>query len=198
MDNLETQTFAYSAFVRRQTKYSRFSYFDGEEAEVLRRTREAFIAGNTTLGYRNGVLLVSVDPAGFYSSTVQLRPRDKLMGTYEPRRLGEAPRKQVGVVGGVKLPAKAVQIILYHHSVLAEDQDASTDADWEIVSVNATPTEAQEPMTVGTLLANHFHVDGSNDGGTTTHMTDSELVVALRVSYEYWRDKATVAENFTL
>lgn len=184
-------TIAFSDFVRRQTKDSPFSYTELDDATVISRTLANL--GAAKPGYKDGVLLVSVEARGFFSATCVLKEGDKLAGSYCARRPGEQPRKQVGVVGGQKAPAKAVQIVLYSHAVLAEDQDAHTDADWEIVSINATVVPGDEPMTVGTLLANHFHVEGSNDGGTSTGMTDSELVEALRVSYFYGRDKANVA-----
>jgi len=184
-------TFAFSNFVRRQTKDSPFSYTVLPDEEVLRLLAESFAKAKP--GYRDGVCLVPVEPEGFFSGTVLLKEGDKLAGSYVARRPGETPRKQIGVVGGTKLPAKAVEIVLYSHAVLEEDKDANTGADWEIVSINATTCTGKEPMPVGTLLANHFHVHGSNDGGTNTGMTDAELVAALKVSFEYWRDKANVA-----
>jgi hypothetical protein len=191
-----TKTIAMSPFARgRHIKASRFSYFAGSEAEIIRRTLESLGTDKDKQGYKPGVREVSVLPAGFFSGTVLLKGGEKLVGAYKPRREGEAPRKQVGVVGGEKAPAKAVTIILYSHETLAENDEHSCDADFEIVSINATSVEGDEPMTVGTLLANHFHVEGSNDGGTSTGMTDSELVAALQVSFEYWKDKANVAEE---
>lgn len=186
-----------SDFAKRQTRESRFSYFAGSEEDLLARVAAGM--PHAKPGYRPGVVLVPMsDTSLFYSSTVVLKEGDVLSGTYSPRRSGETPRKQVGVVGGTKMPAARVDVVLYHRDVLAEGNentplpDGST-AEWEIVSISACPTLDAEPMTVGTLLANHFHEAGSNDGGTSTGMTDAELVQALRVSVSYWRDKATVA-----
>lgn len=186
---------ALSAFARTRHRPDQpFSHFAISEEELLARVGARLSQAKP--GYREGVVLVPVDPAGFYTSTVALKEGDVLRGSYKPRRAGEAPRKQVGVVGGQKMPAAAVDVVLYRRDVLLEDEDANslTGADWEIVSINARPTLEEEPMTVGTLLANHFHVQGSDDGGTSTGMTADELVEALRVSYAYWRDKARVAE----
>lgn len=133
-----------------------------------------------------GVILVPIDPASFFSGVVQLQDGDVLAGVFKPRRKGEDPRKQIYVVGKSKLPAKSVDIVLYHRDVLAEEEpDKDYPAEWEIVSLNASPTEFETPIHPMTLLANHFGASG----GTSTGLSDSELVEQLRVSFEYWQDK---------
>ena len=179
-----------SEFVTRQTPDSEFSHFDGYwgdlEAMVL------FHWDQRKPGYREGVVLVPVPADHFFTSIVQLKAGDKLVGEYEARQEGEEPRKSMGVVGGKKMPAKSVEIVCYAAHVLDEDNERSTDADWEIISVNASPFEAgvEVPMPVGTLLANHFHLSG----GTKTNMTPEQLVDALRKSLLFWKDKARVAK----
>ena len=37
-------------------------------------------------------------------------------------------------------------IVLYRHDVLVEGNDAETDCDWEIISINARLTEGDEPI----------------------------------------------------
>lgn len=180
-------SFVISDFVRRQTKDSEFSYFDGSDDELLDLVTEAY--GNYKEGYRDGIVLVPVDPANFYSAVVALKPGDKLVGEYKARREGEKCTKTVHVVGGEKMPAKAVDIILYRHDVLAENNEHSSNADWEIISINASATEGEVPLTVGALTRNFF----CEPGGTDTKMTAEEFVEALKVSREYWRDKAMIA-----
>lgn len=190
-------TIILSDFAKRQTPESRFSHFNGTTEELISRVKLSLLYAIP--GYRDGVIRVPInDIEGFFSSTVTLKEGDTFTGVYAPRKPGEMPRKQIGVVGGQKMPAKRVEVILYHRDVLAEGGENTPQADgkfakWEIVSINATPTLDPEPMTVGTLLANHLHEAGSNDGGTSTGMTDEELVKALRVSFLYWRDKAMIA-----
>ncbi len=188
-----------SDFARRQTPESRFSHYTCSESDLVARVEAGF--SQAAQGYRDGVLVVPLtDVSGFYSSTVSLKGGERFTGVYAPRKPGEPPRKQIGVVGGQKIPAARVDVILYASWVLAENNEntpvpSGVRVDYEIVSINAAPTLEPEPMTVGTLLANHFHVDGSNDGGTSTGMTDSQLVEALRVSYNYWKDRAMVADG---
>ena len=208
-----------SDFVRRQTQHSRFSYFEGPDEELLRRIEESFV--NCEPSYRDGVLSIPISNVeGFYSGTCVLKEGDTFKGAYKARQPGEQPRKQIGVVGGQKIPAKRVDIILYSFDTLMEGNENSkvlcptckgkfpavcsamckgtgwvpVYADWEVISINATASDTKEPMSVGTLLTNYFHEEGSNDGGTSTGMSDAELVAALRISFAYWKDKATIAE----
>lgn len=178
-------TFAVNSFARRQTPESGFSHFDGGEIRLLRIIERSFASAKP--GYRDGVVLVPVPVEGFFSGVTALTAGQKMVGTFESRRNGEAPRKQLRAAEGAKLPAKAVDIVLYRNDVLGED--ASTEATWEVVSINARPTVEEEPIHPETLLHNHFN----SEGGTETNMTDAELVAQLRESFLYWKDKAMLA-----
>jgi hypothetical protein len=175
-----------NSFVTRQTKESRFSYFDGSFEEVAERA-ERYL-DQARRGYREGVLEVEVPPMRFYTGVVALKEGDKLAGVYEARRKGEDPRKHVCAVGAAssKIPAMGVTLILYSKDVLAENKENTTECEWELISINARLTVGKEPINPGALMANHFGMSG----GTATKMTDSEFVAALKESCEYWRDKA--------
>jgi len=85
-----------------------------------------------------------------------------------------------------------VEIVLYRSDVLAEGGDNSLESsteNWEIISVNASPTEGEMPIAPMTLMHNHF----GSDGGTATNMTDAEFVQALRDGFKFWADKALCA-----
>ncbi len=179
-----------SNFVRRQTANSQFSHFEGAEADLLARTVADF--DSQTPGYRDGVVLVPLtNLVGFYSGVATLKDGDNLVGSYEPRRKGEEPRQSTSVVGREKLPAAQVEVVLYRADVLAEDPKHVRKGEWEIVSVNASPVVGEMPIAPMTLLHNHF----GSDGGTDTGMSDSELVALLREGFEFWKDKAFVAES---
>ena len=173
-------------FAKRQTKDSRFSHFEGDEDELIRRV--LFHWGEQTPGYRDGVILVPVRPDGFFSGVVQLKDGDDLVGKYEPRQKGEEPRKSVAVPGGEKLPAAVVEVVLYHHKVLEEEDGYEPASMWEVISINARTTEGPEPMPPETLMANHFGASG----GTETKMSPEEFEKALRESYDYWKDKCLI------
>jgi hypothetical protein len=178
-----------NTFVYRQTEDSPFSYYEGEWNELVDLVEHSYLNGDYEQGYRDGVILVNVEPSGFFSGIVTLTEGDELTGSFKPRRRGETPRKQVLAKGGKKIPAQSCQIVLYRGDVLAEggDNDGNGTADqWEIISINASPVEGSAPIDPMTLLHNHF----GSDGGTDTNMSDSELVKQLSISMEWWRDKA--------
>lgn len=182
-------TIAVSEFVRRQTPESEFSHYAGTEKQLLDLLDANW--HKAVQGYRDGVITVSVPPKGFFSSVVQLTPGDRLEGVWEPRQNGEEPRRKMWAIRGQKTPAARVDIICYRHDVLAEGNERSSTADWEVISINACPTNEQMPMTAGTLIANHLLLSG----GTDTRMSDSEFVQALKHSVEYWKDKAMIGPS---
>lgn len=174
-----------NSFVRRQVANSPFSHWVLSDEQLLKLVQANF--DKATKGYRDGVILVPVAPEGFYSSVVQLQAGDRLHGEFKARQKGEEPRKTLHATGD-KIAAKSVSVVLYSKAVLAEGGQNSTDADWEIVSVNASPEEGEAPIQPDTLIANHFELSG----GTATKMSDAEFVAALRTSVLYWKDKALV------
>jgi len=186
-ETMNLGTIGVSDFVKRQTKESSFSYFDGTWEELRILVQRCFC--DRKPGYRDGVLLVPVPVEGdFYSAIKVLKDGDKLVGDYSPRKEGETPRKHL-YADGEKTLAKYVEIILYRYDVLEEDGDRSTNCDWEIISINASPDESKEiPMQPNTMIANHFHLDG----GTQTNMSNDEFVKSLKESIMYWKDKALV------
>jgi hypothetical protein len=182
-------TVAFSDFVRRQTPGSQFSHWDITDKEVFDKIEFSWPLAKQ--GYREGVLLVPVAVNGFFSSTVQLTDGDRLVGDFCPRQEGETPRRHYYAVGD-KLPAKSVTVVLYHYKVLEENDERSNAlADYEIISINASPTDEEQPIPPMTLMANHFEADG----GTATNMSDEEFVAMLRKGFEYWQDKALVAPS---
>lgn len=177
---------AITNFVRRQTAKSQYTHWNLFDDDFLKRVYQGF--DKAVPGYRDGVVLVPVNPGGFYCGIVKLKSGDKLSGSFVARKDGEDPRKSV-YAHGSKVPAVRVDVVLYSHAVLAENNENETDADWEIVSVNGSPIDGPVPMSVGTLIANHFEFSG----GTSTRMSDAEFVSALKKSAEFWKDKALVA-----
>ena len=176
-----------NSFVLRQTPESRFSHFSGALSEVIELVRDNF--DQATRGYRDGVLLVPVPAANFFSGVVTLREGATLVGNYEARREGEKPRKHTTAVGGEKIAARSVEVVLYSSKLLAEGGDnelPSEEGNWEIISINASPTSEATPIDPMTLLYNHFGMSG----GTDTKMTNDELVAALAESVPWWADKA--------
>ena len=148
-----------NSFAKRQTADSRFSHFEGTSEELLERVSRCFTMMRP--GYRKGVVLVPVNPDGFYSGVVVLKEGDKLVGGYEPRSPGEDPRKFV-TTSAEKQPAQVVEIVLYTSEVLAETNDNESPPDpdsWEIISINAAPTPSGNiPIDPNVLMLSLIHI----------------------------------------
>jgi hypothetical protein len=183
-------TVAINSFVRRQTPESSFTHWNISDEELLHRIQACLEEDIYREGYRDGVILVPVEfsDIDFMSGLLELKRGDTFVGVYESRRPGEEPRKSFRVCRGLKHPAKSVEIVLYRHDVLNEGNEAETDADWEVISVNGYPTDEPGPIDPITLMHNHY----GSDGGTPTNMTDEEFAEALAQSFEYYKDKALI------
>jgi hypothetical protein len=152
-------------FVRRQTPSSHFSHYEGSETELISLVTAYF--GEAKDGYKDGVLLVPVPPEGFWSSSARLADLpvgSRLVSRYEARRPGE-DKVLVTVAKGRKVPAKAVFVVLYRRDVLGKE--ATTDAEWEIISVNARMQEAEEPIEPTTMARNFLEKAGGTKGNFT-------------------------------
>jgi hypothetical protein len=169
-----------NAFVGRQTAESKFSHFDGDHQRVANMAADFFHEAKQ--GYRDGVMLVSVPAAGFFSGVVEVWPDTVLRATFSARRDNEEPFLSVEAVGAAKLPAKHVELVLYRRDVLLEDNDASTECEWELISINARPTEEQEPLTPMAMARNFLKLEG----GTEADYSAKEFADAIL----YWSTRA--------
>jgi len=181
-----------NSFVERQSPESRFTHFTGDWGQLKNLVEHYFLnLGSWRPGYRDGVILVDVDPGLFRCGLVTLKPGDQLVGRFEARKEGETPRKSTSVVGASKSQAESAFVVLYSSKVLAEDGEnelPAVDDNYEIISLNSSPTKEPSPIHPSTLCHNHF----GSDGGTATNMSDRAFVKQLKESFEYWNDKAFV------
>lgn len=155
---------AINDFCRRQTEESEFAHFEGEDHALLELINDNFNKGKQ--GYREGVLLVPVPPRGFHTSIIPVTKNnvEAVESRFEERQKGEDPYLKHVFIGRAKSPAKSVEIVLYRHDVLAEDNSNTTDAEWEVVSINANPTEESVPMHPVTMARNFLHKEGGTKG----------------------------------
>jgi len=165
-----------------------YSHFKGTESELIRLVKKNF--GRAQPGYRHGVLLVPVDPAGFYSPVCELSEGDELVGAFTRRREGETPRITIGVKGGKKTPAVACSIVLYSRKALEESGSPATGADYDCIMIQARTSHGEEPMHPDVLMHNHF----GSDGGTDTKMSPEEFETKMREGFQYWKSRAMVGE----
>src|SRR5277367_26595 len=123
-------------FVKRQTKESGYSHFEGSWKELEKIVEYWFITNPyppfTKPGYKDGVVLQEVPSDFFRSAIVDLNEKSKLTANFAPRRIGEDPFIRVSAKAK-KQVAKHASVVLYRHDVLAENNERDTDAEWEIV-----------------------------------------------------------------
>lgn len=159
-----SQKVACGEFVKRQTKESGYSHFEGSWEDLEELTAQLMeIPGLVKPGYRDGVILVTLSPGRFRSAIVKLDEQTKLTASYAPRRLGEDPFLRVSAKAK-KQQALYAQVVLYRHDVLAENNERETWAEWEIVCIKARVTKEEEPMDPYTMARNFLHMKGGTKG----------------------------------
>lgn len=177
---------AINEFVRRQTAESKYSHYDGSFDELVALVEKHF--DQATTGYKDGVVLVPVPPEDFLSGVVKITGSTPLHTTFESRRDGEEPYLQiVALFGGEKMRAKVVEVVVYRHDILEEDGDASSEAEWEVVSINARPTEEEEPPTPMAMARNFLNLNG----GTKAEYTAEEFARSIA----YWSSHAMCGDQ---
>ena len=186
-----------SNFVKRQTRESEFSYFDGSWEELEKLTEKLYMGAlNDRPGYRDGVRLVNVpNKKGFYSAVVPISEDIEITTVFEARREGEKPFKK-SIAYGKKVPANNVAIVLYRKDVLEEDptdRESLTGADWEIVSVNCSPYDYDLPMTPSAMARNQLADTEDGKGGTKANYTGDEFAKAIT----FWNTHTLVRERET-
>ena len=156
---------AVNDFVRRQVKGSGKTYSNSLSFEhIADHARLQFEAGHYRNGYRDGVIIVDVAPllvSEFSCPFVKLNASTRLKAEWVKRREGEEPYIKVWATTGEELPAQRVELILYSHDVLAENDEQTTDAEWELISIHALPKgEERLPMGPVTMMRNQLELPG--------------------------------------
>jgi len=151
----------FNKFARRQTPESGFSHFEGTEQELLDLTMEHFEEAKQ--GYKPGVLLVPVPADRFKTGVVLVDPETVLTASFAARREGEASYLSIQAEGE-KAQAQHVHVILYSREVLNENNEATEDGDWEVISINAWESDGPEPMDPMTMARNFLELPGGTRG----------------------------------
>jgi hypothetical protein len=174
-------------FAKRQVPGSGFSYYDGtfEQLEALVEASfdDAYQrAATSRLQVSDGIFAVDIaNPRSFYSGIVPLvGGAVEVFAAFVPRREGESPELTItaasvashGLVREMRR-AVAVDVIVYSHDKLGAE--ASTDADYEIVSINARLTVGPEPMQPITMARNMLGLAG----GTKATYTAEQFAEAI-------------------
>ncbi|NQU27173.1 MAG: DUF3228 family protein [Candidatus Marinimicrobia bacterium] len=179
-------TVAVNDFVRRQTSGSGKT-FSNELIfeEIAAHAQEQLANGLFRPGYRDGVILVQVVQemvAKFVCPFIKIDENTKFITRYIRRREGEDPYIQIRALNGKPLSAGKVELVLYSHAVLAENNEQTTDADWELISINAIPQGVDQlPMGPATMMRNQMELPG----GTAAYYNSNEWAESVRFWQQY-------------
>ena len=184
-------TIGVNEFAKRHTPESKYSHFDGSWEQLVQVVKQNLNNIKPSEDQKKNVWLVSVPPDGFYTGMRELVSGEEISGItgkFAPRKEGENPYMQLKYPAGEKVPAKAVEVVLFHRDTLGNDR--TTDADWEIISINASPWFSEsgesEPINPEALMRNYF----DEPGGTPMEgVTPEQFVEMLKKSRDYWRNK---------
>ena len=177
---------AVNDFVRRQVQgsgktYSKTLSFDS----IARHAETQMKKGCFTKGYRDGVRIVHADQSivdEFVCPFVKVDKHTRLISRLVSRCPEENPYIQTRAVTGTPLNARAVDLIVYRHDVLAENQEYSTNADWELISIHAIPKGLEAlPMGPVTMMRNQLKLPG----GTEAIYSIEEWAESVRFWQEY-------------
>ena len=191
MEKLHTSV-GVNEFVLRQVKDSGKTYTDGLSFNQIAQCAQKKLAtGNYKAGYRDGVVLVPEDKNllhYYFCPFVKIDKNTKLRAQVIRRRPDEETYIQIRALNGSPLKTDSVDLILYRRDVLAETNEQSTDADWELISFHAIP-EGIENMPMGpvTMMRNQLQLPG----GTKAYYESEKWAKSI----EFWQKYAVLDKN---
>lgn len=183
-------------FVRRQVKGSGKTYAKTLSfASIADHARSQMEKDCFSEGYRDGVRIIHADQRiveDFVCPYVKLDENIKIISKLVRRRPEEEPYIQTRAMNGALLSAQAVDLILYRHDVLKENQENTTNADWELISINSIPVGVETlPMGPVTMMRNQLALIG----GTKAEYSSKEW----SRSVQFWQQYAPLeVENDTV
>ena len=192
MANISSQNkVAVNEFVRRQIKGSGKTYSESLSFDEIAMDAEHQMAINEfEEGYRDGVRIVKDKKKNikkFYSPYVKIDSNTQLISQVVKRQDNEESYIQTRAKSGEPLAAGKVEYIIYRKDVLAENNENSTDSEWELISIHAIPNGVNKmPMGPVTMMRNQLNLEG----GTKAQYTSEEWAESV----EFWSKYAALDE----
>ena len=182
-------------FTHRQVKENGKTYADGLTfEEIASHGEEQLKQGHYKEGYRDGVILVQVAPKlihHFICPFVKITNETKLSATMVQRRPEETPYIQIRALNGTPLKTGSVDLILYRHDVLAETDEQTSAADWELISFHAIPEGVDDmPMGPVTMMRNQLQLTG----GTKAYYKSDDWAESVK----FWQEYAMLEPSLTI
>ena len=177
---------AINDFVRRQVKGSGKTYSESLSFEEIAQDAEYQMANkHFKEGYRDGIRIVIGSEkiaSEFVCPFVKIDVNTELVSWLVRRRPEEESYIQTRAKSGTPLNAGRIEYILYRHDVLAENNEHSTDTEWELISIHAIPIGLDKlPMGPVTMMRNQLELTG----GTKAHYSSEEWAEAVRFWQKY-------------
>ena len=177
---------AVNNFVRRQKYNSGKTYAKTLSfEEIAAHADKQFHSDNYRKGYRDGVVIVEVSKLlinDFVCPYVILDENTSLISKLVRRQPNEEPYIQVRALNGVMAKTGKVDLILYRHDVLLENNENTTNSEWELISFNAIPEGITSfPMGPVTMMRNQLNLFG----GTKAKYTSDEWAESVRFWQKY-------------
>ena len=186
MEKLHTSV-GVNKFVRRQVKGSGKTYTEGFSfKDIAQHAQKQLANAKYKIGYRRGVVLVEVDHCllhHFICTFVKIDDNTKLKAEVVRRRPEEEPYIRIRTLNGIPLTTGSVDIILYHHDILLETNEETTNDEWELISFHAIPEGVKYmPMGPVTMMRNQLQLRG----GTKAYYKSEEWANSV----EFWQEYA--------
>lgn len=185
-----------SNFVKRQTRTSDYSYFDGSWEDLEKLVNKNYTDGRVCNGYRDGVILVQVDHAQLHQFKSAVVPVENIQSTdtvVESRRAGEQKYSKI-ISYGIKQTAKSAFVVIYSKETLQEDplNTDLTGADWEIISINCSPyIDKDLPMMPMAMARNQLADTELGKGGTKGNYTPEQFAESII----FWKTHSLIREK---
>ena len=181
-------------FVRRQVKGSGKTYAEKLSFEnIADHAKWQLSKGIYKSGYRDGVIVVPTDKDllnHFFCPFVKVDKNTRLRAKVVRRRLEEDTYIQIRALNGIPLKTGSVHLILYHHDVLAETDEQTTDSDWELISFHSIPESiAEMPMGPITMMRNQLQLIG----GTKAYYESDKWAQSIK----FWQEYAVLDNNIS-
>lgn len=173
-------------FVRRQFKGSGKTYSTTLSfEEIAKHAENQYAKGFFKQGYRDGTIIVQVSDKylhHFICPFVIIEESTNLVAQVVKRRSDEEPYIQVRATNGKPLETVKVDLILYRHDVLAENNEQTTNAGWELISFHAIPEGIEDlPMGPVTMMRNQLELTG----GTKAYYESKEWAESVKFWQKY-------------
>ena len=157
-----------SKFVERQIRGTGKTYSDSLSfSEIATIAEEKLNSADYIEGYRDGVVLIELkdDTAKqFICPLIKIDKNTTLSAKNVQRRKDEEYYIQIRALNGKSLATHQVDLVLYRNDVLKESNEASTNADWELIAFMAKPKGIKMPMGPVTMMRNQLQKPGGTKG----------------------------------